>query len=98
VSEITNATMGTWNTLTGWSADVPVSAATTSPATNVTVNGSSASLFADNTGKCQFWQVSPIKAGVNGKNVSVSVCCDATSPFPFFLRVYRAHERRLQRP
>jgi hypothetical protein len=29
---------------------------------------------------------SPIKAGVNGKNLSVSVYCDATSPFPFFLR------------
>jgi hypothetical protein len=48
------------------------------------------------TGKSPEPAWSPIKAGVNGKNVSVSVYCDATSPFPFFLRVCRELERRLQ--
>jgi RHS repeat-associated protein len=61
LNEITNGILGYNSPLTGWSGTIPVSGSTTSPATNVTVNGSSASLYGDNT----FARYENVTNGVN---------------------------------
>jgi RHS repeat-associated protein len=65
LNEITNGLQGTWSVSGGWSANIPVAGSTTSPATNVTVNGSSVSPYGDNT----FARYENVNAGSNGFTV-----------------------------
>jgi len=62
LNEITNSVLGTWNALVGWSATISVAGSTTSPATNVTVNGASVNLYGDNSFAWNFG----VNAGSNG--------------------------------
>jgi RHS repeat-associated protein len=62
VNEITNSILGFWSAFSGWSGTVPVTGSTTSPATNVTVNGTGANLYGDNA----FELNKSVNAGSNG--------------------------------
>jgi hypothetical protein len=79
LNEITNGLLGTWSAGSGWSASIPVAGSTTSPATNVTVNGTSVSPYGDKT----FAQYETVNAGSNGFTV---VAKDVYGPFGEVIR------------